>query len=354
VATIAFADRTSDYDGRSLETRPLGGTETSVIYLAEALARRGQEVTCLTHCREPIVHRRVAWASLAAGMRGPCDLLIAVQHPELLASVPQARRRAAWLVWPPHNIGRRGNLLRMWWHRPLPIFVSDYQVGIYAPWLPGRAQGLVIPFGLPDSVRGRAARANPPPPHAIFASNPVRNLSWLIDLWSRQILPRVPDAELHVYGLRDYDYRFGDDWEETRARYGRFLPDNCPPETLRSLKPHPPGRKEALWEAMRASRVMLYGGHRAEAYCLSVAEAQALGVPAVVRPIAVLPERVRHGETGFVAASDEIFARHAADLLADDDLWRGQHEAALTLQQGWSWDEMAAAFESRVIAPLLA
>jgi glycosyltransferase involved in cell wall biosynthesis len=99
---------------------------------------------------------------------------------------------------------------------------------------------------------------------------------------------------------------------------------------------------------------MLYGGHRAEAYCLSVAEAQALGVPAVVRPIAVLPERVRHGETGFVAASDEIFARHAADLLADDDLWRGQHEAALTLQQGWSWGEMAAAFESRVIAPLLA
>jgi glycosyltransferase involved in cell wall biosynthesis len=46
---------------------------------------------------------------------------------------------------------------------------------------------------------------------------------------------------------------------------------------------------------------MLYGGHRVEAFCLAVAEAQALGVPAVVRPIAAMPERVRDGITGFIA-----------------------------------------------------
>jgi hypothetical protein len=38
-------------------------------------------------------------------------------------------------------------------------------------------------------------------------------------------------------------------------------------------------------------------------------------------------------------------------LLTDDALWRRQHEAALQLQQGWSWDEMAAVFEARVLRP---
>ena len=105
-----------------------------------------------------------------------------------------------------------------------------------------------------------------------------------------------------------------------------------------------------MWDAMRASRVMLYGGHRAEAFCLSVAEAQALGVPAVVRPIAVLSERVRHGATGFVEADAGQFAQRAVDLLTGDALWRRQHEAALALQRGWSWDEMAASLEAQVIA----
>jgi len=62
-----------------------------------------------------------------------------------------------------------------------------------------------------------------------------------------------------------------------------------------------------------------------------------------------MTERVRHGSTGFVAGEDETFAQHAIDLLTNDSLWHRQHQAALSLQQGWSWDEMAAAFEARVI-----
>ena len=176
----------------------------------------------------------------------------------------------------------------------------------------------------------------------------TEDLRWLIGLWGRSILPSVPGAELHVYGIRDYAYRYGAPWEENEFHLGRFIPEDFPREALSSLRPHPPAEREDLWNAMRSSRVFLYGGHRAEAFCLSLAEAQALGVPAVVRPVAVLPERVRDGITGFVAADDAAFARHAVALLTDDALWRRQHEAARTLQQGWSWDDMAAAFDDQV------
>lgn len=234
-----------------------------MIRIAEALARRGHDVVGLTLIRDPGTYRNVGWVNLQEGRHVRCDLLIAVQHPELLNSVPGARRRALWAVWPPFNIGRRWNLLRMWWHRPRVIFASEYQRSVYRKRLPSPAGFPVIPLGLTDAVRGREALSAPPPPRAIFASNPMRNLSWLIDLWSARILPNVPGAELHIFGVRDGTHRFEAPWEETFKRFGQFLPASCPPETLRSLKPHAPARLGALWDAMRASRVMLYGGHRA-------------------------------------------------------------------------------------------
>jgi len=71
MARIVIADRTNRYNGRDVATRPLGGTEMSVIYLAEALARRRHAVTCLTHGDEPVVHQGVTWSPLGAGRAGP-------------------------------------------------------------------------------------------------------------------------------------------------------------------------------------------------------------------------------------------------------------------------------------------
>ena len=347
-ARIVIADSTNRYDGRDVAARPLGGTETSVIQLAEALARRGHDVTCYTNTDRRVVHNGVTWSPIGAGGPETCTLFLAVQHPELLGVVRRPNRRALWLVWPPSGLRRPTRTARMWWYRPSLVFVSEFQARVYPAWLPRPALGSVIPFGLPADVRGRDPLPAPPPPRAIFASNPQRDLRWLIGLWGRAILPRVPGAELHIYGIRDYAYRYGEPWEETMARLGQFVPDDLPAAVRESLKPHPPAPKDMLWAAMRASRLMLYGGHPAEAFCLAVAEAQALGVPAVVRPIGAMPERVRDGTTGFVTADEGAFARHAVALLTDDTLWRAQHEAALALQQGWTWDEMAATFEARV------
>jgi glycosyltransferase involved in cell wall biosynthesis len=349
MAHVVIADRTLAYDGRDLAQRPLGGTETSVIHLAEALARRGHEVTCRTNCRERVHHRGVTWDPLGAGAPERCDLLLAVQQPDLLDCVRRPRHRALWVIWPPHNLRTGLQPLRMWRRRPQTVLVSASQERLYGRLVPRGRRRVVIPLGLADAVRGRAPLAAPPPAHAVFASNPQRNLRWLIEVWGEHILPRVPGAVLHIYGIRDYAFRYDDSWEENERRLGQFIPAGYPDEARRSLRPHAPARREALWDAMRASRVMLTPGHRAEAFCLSVAEAQALGVPAIVRPIAVMPERIRDGVTGFVADDAAAFAQRAIALLTDDALWRRQHEAALALQQGLSWDDVARAFEAEIM-----
>ena len=133
---------------------------------------------------------------------------------------------------------------------------------------------------------------------------------------------------------------------------GTFLPAGLSETTRAAIRIHPTASRAELMAAVRRSRMMLYLGHKVEAFCFSLAEAQAMGVPCVVAPVAVLPERVIDGVTGYVRADPQDFADAALALLSDDALWRRQHEQALKLQQGISWAEHAARFEAAVMSDL--
>ncbi|HYF98302.1 MAG TPA: glycosyltransferase, partial [Coxiellaceae bacterium] len=94
------------------------------------------------------------------------------------------------------------------------------------------------------------------------------------------------------------------------------------------------------------SRLMLYRGDVGETFCLAVAEAQALGLPAVVQDLGSLNERVIHDTTGKVTQNNEEFAAAAIEILRNDQLWRQMHQASLAQQRGLSWNEIAQCFEN--------
>ncbi len=346
MATIVIADNTKHYDGRYLETHPLGGTESSVIRCARELVRRGHSVTVYTNCDGPIEHDGVSWRPLSGERPATCDVYVAVVHPKLLGFVRRPKRRVLWVLWPSSQLRHYKKIWRMWIYRPLPILMSEYQVKTYSPFLPRRNPHTIIHLALPDDVRGHSPLPQAPERQAIFASNPFRNLKQLVEIWASSILPRVPDAVLNVYGV--HMLREGEDAWHTWA--GVVLPTGMPDHVKASVRIHPSATRQQLIAAMRESRVMLYLGNKDEAFCLSLAEAQALGVPCVVAPVACLPERVVDGVTGFHQADPEAFADSAVSLLTDDPLWRRQHEAALARQQGLDWAEYAARFEKAILA----
>ena len=339
--SIIIADATGHYDGRDLERRPLGGTETSVIRCARELVRRGHEVSVYANCDGPMEDKGVAWLPLNSTPPRSCDLYVAAHQPWLLSFVRSPKRRAIWVLWPVSQLKHYKKIWRMWLYRPTPILISQYQADAYSPFLPVRGRIVVIPHGLPEDVRGHEVRATAPSRNVIFASNPQRNLARLVEIWAASILPRVPDAVLNVYGVNALKPS-EDAWTSWE---GSLLPRGMPCHVKRSVRVHPSASRGELIGAMRDSRVMLYLGHKAEAFCLVLAEAQALGVPAVIAPVAALPERVIDGVTGFHHADPERFAEAAVSLLTDDGLWRRQHEAALRQRQGITWAEHAALFE---------
>lgn len=341
MADVVMTDDGIAFDGTTPASAALGGAEAAFLTVAEALAARGHRVKVRNRCAAALTHRGVDWAPLDASLPESCDLYVANRGHRLIGLVPHAKRRLFWI----HNPGtylRKARYVRaLWRHRPVIVTSGAYHARTVPWWLPsgGRA---IIPYAMAEEFRHAVPLDHAPPPRAIFTSNPLRGLDWLLDRWEERIHPALPQAELHLYSGPGV-YGAGGDKHAAAMRAVLARAAALAGKGVRCFAPLP---RPALIAALRDARVMLYRGDPGETFCLAVAEAQALGVPAVVQPIGSLPERVQDGVTGFVAPDEESFVTRAVALLSGDALWRSQHEAALRLQRGSSGDEVAQRFEA--------
>jgi len=343
MADIVMADDGVPFDADSAMKGPLGGAESAFIALAEALAARDHRVHVVNRCAMPRTVRGVAWAPLQHGAPDRADLYIANRGDKLLTLVPRARRVAFWIHNPARYLIKWRYLTKLWRRRPTIVFLGDHHASTYPRWAPDGGR-VVIPYGIAAPFLAASRGANPPPPRAIFTSNPLRALGWLLDVWSDRVRPRAATAELHIYsGPATYGAVGG-------VKAGPMESVLARARMTAGVIVHPPVAKPALVDALAASRVQLYRGDVGETYCSAVAEAQAMGVPGVVCDIACMRERIVHGRTGFVVADGDAaaFADHAVKLLTDDVLWRAQSDAARAAAQASTWDAAAARFEALI------
>jgi len=342
MSVIVMADDGVPFDGNSLAAGPLGGAETAFIGLAGGLAERGHRVYGFTKGKQRFNRNGVDWAPIDAGLPDEADLYIANRGHRLLDHVRRARRVAFWVHNPAGYVVKPRYLIRLLRRRPVLVFLGPYHATTLPAWVPTGGR-VVIPYGIDPHFQQATERA-PPPPRAIFTSNPLRGLDWLLQRWADAIQPNVPSAELHVYsGLATY----GGGDASKRALAAPILARS---EALagNGVVLHPPVAKRALAEALTQARVFLYGGDPGETFCLAAAESQAMGVPGVVLHSTCLAERVVDGRTGFVLddGDDAGFAMRAVSLLTDDTLWRMQHQACLAEQRGLSWVNVARHWEA--------
>jgi glycosyltransferase involved in cell wall biosynthesis len=343
MAHVVMTDDGIAFDGMSPARGPLGGAEAAFLAAAEALATRGHRVEVRNRCAAPMSHNGVSWSSLDSGVPERCDLYIANRSNHLVGLVPQARWRAFWIHNPGRYLKKWRYVSALWRYRPVIVTTGRYHEATVPRWMPSGGR-VSIPYAIPEAFRHAAPLAAAPPPRAIFTSNPLRGLDWLLDRWETHIHPALPQAALQLYcGPSVYGAVGAAKAVPMRGVLARA--EKLASKGVRLFAPLP---RAELIAALRQSRVMLYRGDENETFCMAVAEAQALGVPTVVQPLGSLPERVQDGVTGFVASDEESFARHAIALLSGDVLWRQQHEAALRLQQGLGAEDVAQRFEALI------
>jgi glycosyltransferase involved in cell wall biosynthesis len=342
MADVVMADDGIAFDGAMAATGPLGGAETAFVALAEALAARGHSVAARSNCRAPLRHNGVSWAPLASGVPDSCDLYIGNRGHRVIGLVPGAGRRVFWLHNPAGYLRKPRFLCRLAWYQPILVTTGRHHAATVPQSLV--FNGLeIIPYGILDTFRHAEPR-DPPTPRAIFTSNPLRGLDWLLDLWTARVRPAAPQAELHIFAgsavYRGGAAKGAEQMERVLARADTL--------SVCGVRRHMPVGREMLALVLAGARVMLYRGDPGETFCLALGEAQAMGVPAVVQPIGAVAERVIDGKTGQVAANDDDFVEAAVALLRDDELWRRYHRNALHSQRGLSWDEVAVRFEALI------
>ena len=336
---IILADG-APFNSRILNSKPLGGAETACIRFAESLATQGHELCVYTTANETYDDKGVHWRRLADFKPNAADIVMAHRSPHLFSRYPiQAKRKVLYVHNPTQYLSKWKHRHYLYQHKPDVIFSGQYHASTWPRFLPNTAHH-IIPYAVDNLFLQATPRATPPP-RAIFTSNPLRSLDWVLDIWQHQIHPQCPSAELHLYcGPSVYPGLAAD-----KARAMQAILDQAHHLHSHGVIIHEPLPKHHLISALKQSRVMLYRGDLGESFCLALAEAQALGVPAVTAGIGSCSERVIHNQTGFICQDKAGFATAALRLLSDDLLWQQQHKAALTTQAGYCWQDAADKFD---------
>jgi glycosyltransferase involved in cell wall biosynthesis len=287
----------------------------------------------------------VEWRPIDGGVPDRADLYVANRGDKLLSLVREARATAFWIHNPARYLKKWRYLSKLWRRQPTLVFLGTYHAGTYPGWAPGRKRK-IIPHGIDDAFRNVPSPVLPPRPRAVFTSNPLRSLDWLIETWVTRIFPAVPKAELHVFSG---PVTYGALGEAKAAEMAPVL------RQARAMKDagvvlRDPLPRAALAAELGGFRVFTYRGSEEETFCLAAGEAQAAGVPAVACDIGSLAERVRNHETGYIVSpepgrDERDFATAVIKILSDDGLWRRMHQAAIARQRLRGWDQAAADFE---------
>jgi glycosyltransferase involved in cell wall biosynthesis len=324
-----FLDLHQAYDGRDFSHGSVSGTESCTMLLAEALSRRGHQVTVCNNRELALEVNGVRYRPLAdASTLDPEMIAISNNRISVLGQIPM-RRRVVWahLDLRLRRLKKKHDLLAVFRVRPHLVVPSRYSALRTQAIVPFRSRQ-IIEHGVDSDFIQFSAPTNLPPPIAVFASQPGRNLNLVLKAWREQIHPHLPEARLHVYLPKP---------EQNPGHIANQEDNNI--EVRGSIG------KAKLAEAFRNARVMIYPGHKEETFCNAAAEAVASGLPVVTMGIGALGERVRHGVDGFVVPTAESMGEHALRLLVDNSLWRRMQRAGIEGSREKSWDVRAIEWE---------
>jgi glycosyltransferase involved in cell wall biosynthesis len=343
-----FAENCIPIHAGSLEERPLGGTETALIRLAEVLQNRGHEVTVFTSMNNPPSSQPRYLYSREVLRSGRFEVMVLVQD------------------WTPAVMGAPGERIFYWTGDGFDQYANfglgdkraarkiEYLLTV-SNW---QADTLCEKSGFPrDKARligngvhlpyfeGEEQRVRK---RLIYTAAPYRGLTLVPKIY-QALRERHPDIELHIFsGFSIYDRQtpFAGPLVNEYSRLKKSL------EQLPGCVLHGNVNQGQLARELMKSSVFIYPNIIFETCCITAIEALAAGCPVVASAISALPETV--GDGGFVIQGEpgsvdylRAFSTAVDRLLADDNLWQEiSAKARKRAKELYSWEAVADKFEA--------
>lgn len=296
---VCFIDPSGlDYTVDTPYTAPLGGSQSALCYLAEALALAGAVVTVINSTStvgavrgvEMVNSKAVTLDRLSAN-----DVIVLLNNPKVGVLTNLRRQlgpRPLMLVWTGHAPDQPA--VEQMADRSLMtvldsvMYCSRWQAAAYerAFGIPGD-KAFVLPYAIGPAFENRFApgesilAAKARPPVMTYTSTPFRGLNILLATMPA-VVAAHPEVTLEVYSSMQ-TYQIGGEQDTYRALY-----DAC--RQTRGVNYIGSVPQPQLADRMRAIAIMSYPSTFAETFCIAALEALASGCMVVTSDLGALPE----------------------------------------------------------------
>ena len=338
--TVAFATRSVPMHGRAPWERCLGGSESSMIFVARGLAARGHHVDVFSRCDAPGVYDDVTWHDISAleehARIRDWDVFVSLRFPDLLTQDIRAGLRLLWCqdVVAPMPIEQT-----LSWADGL-VFVSEWHRAQTVAAHPAIASAsFVVPNPVVLSLFG--APTPEAPPLLVHLSRPERGLRPLLAAWP-SIRARVPGARLAVARYRSFHEPAGSEIEAFCLRMDELVRTTPGAETVGHLS------KPQLYALLSRATAMVYPAEFDETSCIAAIEAQAAGLPVVAVRRGALPETLHPDAAWLVEPGPEMterFADRVVELLYDHEAHATMSAAGRAHAESYDAARIAAVWE---------
>lgn len=352
------------FNGESLTTHSLGGSETAFLSMAKALAARGHEVKVWVNTDKPGFYGGVQYFPLQAYEQivpnTALDVLISSRWPEFLSVPNHAAFRFLWLH---DTLVDKGRLMGTSWQTDEFWLLSKFHIDNYCG-PEGTKPGENVPvcpelrphvWQTRNGVDMDLVKANlrpKVPGKLIYTSRPERGLHYLMQSIFPRMLKERPDLKLYYANY---------------ALTGLKLPDHVVQinQMCDAIAAQSGGRivklghltKDKLYQEVSSSQLQLSPSDFPEISKIAALEAQACGTPIISTNDFAIKETVEHGKTGILInghpkdqAYQEEFAAKALRLLNKPEILAKYSEAGprSIVERGYVWEKIAEDWENRV------
>lgn len=262
--------------------RGLGGTEQTLLLLAEALAKRGHKVSVYASCYKTGKYGGVRWKNLwELNEKDNSQVYIAVRFIDGLTDY-MLNSSALKILWcHDDNLPSVSNLIKN--NQLNYIFsVSRFQ------------KKLLVRAGINKEIIYVTKNVFDPVLYTpttkkkkqfIYCSSPDRGLYYLLKMWPK-IKKIYPDFKLKITGSFElWGLNKQENFNMTRKLYDMA-------DKLKDVELLGKVKKHELVKLQAESYAMLYPTDFSEMFCISILECQSVGTPSVISQLAAIPERV--------------------------------------------------------------
>jgi glycosyltransferase involved in cell wall biosynthesis len=290
-----FPEQMASFHGHSLNEIPLGGMETAVIRLTEALHDLGHQVTVFSNHENPPLSKPLYLPRNALNHLGEVDCFIGIRDWRTCFLPVKANKIFFWTgdnYDLPQNLGIGDKRVVSKIDRLLAVSAWHAEKLCYLSGFP-KEKAYVLRNGVcseyfkerPEKIKKRL----------IYSSTPYRGLKFLPQIF-KSLKEKHPELELHIFS----DYKvYGENANQAYA--GLIAEFNLMKEEFSKIDAchlHGNVKQSQLAKEMLISAVLAYPNTFEETSCITAMEAQAAGCVVITSNLGALPETI--GDAGIV------------------------------------------------------